>query len=160
MMFTPGTFRPLWVLLALSLSASPAHAVEVDVRPDRTEVPAGVPVMLTLRVRGSESRPEVREPAVADAALRRVGEPTSQPSLLAGLGPQMKPGASGKVPGQGLIESLRRLADQQAVDPAALKALGDPAVAQEYQKALASLKELKRDDYVFTYQFTPRRPGR
>src|SRR6266404_4314248 len=89
-------------LFAISLP-SPALAVEVSAKANRTEAPRGHPVVITVEVRQSSTVPQVQPPSVDHCKISPLGAAVVRPSALAGA---VAPSPIGAAPSRGLGEGV------------------------------------------------------
>jgi len=160
--------RPAWAaLVLLTLPAvSPAQGrtpVRITARADRSEIQLGQSVQVTVEVRGCDNQPEVQPPTVEGCEITSAGPPAARLSVMADVAPLRMPGRrGGKAPAGGIADALASANKQLAAqlqDPDVQSLLNDPALAQQYQQALAQLGTLNRRDYGFTFLATPSRTG-
>jgi hypothetical protein len=164
----PPTFWLLRSFLLLAAAApAAAQAPTATVQADRTTVQVGQPVLVTVRVRGSQEQPEVRPPAIDGATITPVGTAQSQPSLVSDLEAQ---GIIHAGAGKHFAAALQGLGNRalsgridpdlvKRVDPDLARMLNDPAFQKQYESALKSLNSPNQQDHIFTYQVEPRRAG-
>jgi hypothetical protein len=155
--------RSAWLLTAATILvlAWPvgAAAPKVVVDADHKDLQVGQPVRVTVRVRGADEAPTIKPPTVSGAHLVQVGSPAVVPTLAAELE------ASGAIHagrGSQIVNSLRdmgKMPDLSKLDPEVAKAIGDPKALLEQHQAALGAAGLNANDYIYTYQATPERPG-
>ncbi len=136
-----------------------AAAPKVVVDADRKDAQVGQPVRITVRVRGVDETPTIKPPNVTGAQLVPVGSPQVVPTLAADLEASgaFHAGRAGQIVNG--LRDMGKMPDLSKLDPEVARMIGDPNVLKDQHQAALGAAGLNANDYIYTYQAKPDRPG-
>jgi hypothetical protein len=166
--------RWLFILVVSSVlwPANGTNAAQVTAVPDRTRIQLGEEFVVTVRVRGSRTRPVIELPEVPGCQIEPMGQLRSRPVQQSGGNARDSSAAARRgaaLPQQPLGAALQEMERLQSrtLDTANMQGLLNTALIQEYQSLLSAYRQQALEAlsgpqslaYEMSYRIIPHRAG-